>query len=98
MSSLPVLSLARADHHYRFTEVAMRHGDFALVALAATIGPEEVLLGVGGVADRPVVQRIPRDGDFDDELNTFAWSLGAESDAPARPPTRQLVRSRDTSY
>lgn len=85
--------LARADHHYRFTEVAMRHGDFALVALAADIGPDEILLGAGGVADRPVVRRIPRDADLNTELNTFAWSLGAEDDGHASAAyRRQLVR------
>jgi 2-furoyl-CoA dehydrogenase FAD binding subunit len=85
--------LARADHHYRFTEVAMRHGDFALVALAADIGPDEILLGAGGVADRPVVRRIPGDADLNTELNTFAWSLGAEDDGHASAAyRRQLVR------
>jgi len=85
--------LARSDHHYRFTEVAMRHGDFALVALAADIGPDDILLGAGGVADRPVVRRMPRDADLDTELNTFAWSLGAEDDGHASAAyRRQLVR------
>lgn len=85
--------LAQAGHHYRFTEVAMRHGDFALVALAADIGAETATLGAGGVADRPVVHEIHLGADIADQLNTFAWSLGAEDDGHASAAyRRQLVR------
>jgi 2-furoyl-CoA dehydrogenase FAD binding subunit len=42
-----------------FREVARRHGDFAIVALAAAIdGKGAVWLGVGGVAGRPMVRRM----------------------------------------
>ena len=42
-----------------FREVARRHGDFAIVAVAAvTDGPGAVRLGVGGMAGRPLVRRI----------------------------------------
>ena len=61
--------------------------------VAADIGPDEILLGAGGVADRPVVRRIPGDADLNTELNTFAWSLGAEDDGHASAAyRRQLVR------
>ncbi|WP_454917967.1 FAD binding domain-containing protein [Xanthobacter sediminis] len=42
-----------------FREVARRHGDFAIVALAAVAEPDgAVRLAVGGVADRPLVHRL----------------------------------------
>ncbi|MFG1403117.1 FAD binding domain-containing protein [Xanthobacter sediminis] len=42
-----------------FREVARRHGDFAIVALAAVAGRDGVVrLAVGGVADRPLVRRL----------------------------------------
>jgi 2-furoyl-CoA dehydrogenase FAD binding subunit len=42
-----------------FREVARRHGDFAIIAVAAAAtGSETVQLGVGGMAGRPMVQRI----------------------------------------
>ncbi len=42
-----------------FREVARRHGDFAIVAVAAvTDGAGAVRLGVGGMAGRPLVRRV----------------------------------------
>ena len=85
--------LREADVIYRFYEVAMRHGDFALVALAACIRQGEVDLGVGGVADRPTLRRLPLGAELKDSLNTLAWSLGAQDDVHASAPyRRQLVR------
>jgi 2-furoyl-CoA dehydrogenase FAD binding subunit len=46
-----------------FRETARRHGDFAIVAVAALAEDAGMVrLGVGGVADRPAVRRIARDG------------------------------------
>lgn len=85
--------LKREGHAYRFREIAMRHGDFAIVALAADIGESEVHLGVGGVADRPVVRTLSLDDDLDEALNHLAWSLGAQDDAHASAAYRRhLVR------
>ncbi|WP_110655050.1 FAD binding domain-containing protein [Salinicola halimionae] len=85
--------LAKAEHRYRFQEVAMRHGDFAIVALAVDIGETEYRLGVGGVADRPVVTSISRDVDLEDALNALAWSLEAQDDIHASAAYRRhLVR------
>jgi len=42
-----------------FREVARRHGDFAIVAVAAMVEDDgAVRLGVGGMAGRPMVRRI----------------------------------------
>jgi 2-furoyl-CoA dehydrogenase FAD binding subunit len=77
--------LARAGERYGFTEVAMRHGDFAIVGLAAIVSQTEIRVGVGGVADRPWVQRWPRltGEDLNVALNQLAWDLGARDDQQA---------------
>ncbi|MFC3606792.1 FAD binding domain-containing protein [Stutzerimonas tarimensis] len=85
--------LREAGAAYRFREIAMRHGDFALVALAACIREREVSLGIGGVADRPVQRRLPLGADLAPALNAFAWSLGAQGDVHASAAyRRQLIR------
>lgn len=85
--------LREPDVDYRFREIAMRHGDFALVALAACIRKDQVDLGIGGVADRSVLRRLPLGAELKDALNTFAWSLGAQDDVHASAAyRRQLVR------
>jgi 2-furoyl-CoA dehydrogenase FAD binding subunit len=46
-----------------FREVARRHGDFAIVAVAAVVEDKStVRLGVGGMAGKPMVRRIAADG------------------------------------
>ncbi|MDX1366635.1 FAD binding domain-containing protein [Pseudomonas sp.] len=85
--------LKREGIIYRFQEIAMRHGDFAIVSLAACIGIDEVRLGVGGVADRPVMRSLPRSAALPDALNETAWSLDAQDDVHASAAyRRQLVR------
>ena len=85
--------LKREGIIYRFQEIAMRHGDFAIVSLAACIGIDEVRLGVGGVADRPVMRSLPRGAALPDALNETAWSLDAQDDVHASAAyRRQLVR------
>ena len=45
-----------------FREVARRHGDFAIVAVAAVVEDKNtVRLGVGGMAGKPMVRRFARD-------------------------------------
>jgi 2-furoyl-CoA dehydrogenase FAD binding subunit len=46
-----------------FREVARRHGDFAIIAVAAYVEDDDTLrIGIGGVADRPAVRRERLDG------------------------------------
>jgi 2-furoyl-CoA dehydrogenase FAD binding subunit len=53
----------QATKRVAFREVARRHGDFAMVAVAACVENDRaVLIGVGGVADRPAVRRTKIDG------------------------------------
>ena len=54
---------AHAGKGVAFREVARRHGDFAIVAIAAMIeGKDQARLGVGGMAGTPVVRRVPAGG------------------------------------
>jgi 2-furoyl-CoA dehydrogenase FAD binding subunit len=80
--------LRQPGARYAFEEVAMRHGDFALVALAAVVTDS-------GVSDRPRRKSWgPLSGaDLDSALNDFAWELEAESDTHASAEYRRhLVR------
>ena len=88
--------VAREGAGYAFLEVTRRRGDFAIVALAAVAHGGKVRLGVGGVADRPVVRDWDGlDGDaLDDALNGFAWELGGADDIHATARyRREMVRT-----
>ncbi len=81
---------------YAFDEVAMRRGDFAVVAVAAMVSQNSIRLGIGGVADKPAVREWDMlDGDaLDDALNAFAWDLGGYDDIHATAKyRRRLVRT-----
>jgi 2-furoyl-CoA dehydrogenase FAD binding subunit len=87
--------MARKNTRYGFVEFSMRHGDFALVALAGVVSDEETRLGVGGVADRPWVETLPTANgpDLDAALEDLAWKLGAQDDQHASAKYRRhLVR------
>jgi 2-furoyl-CoA dehydrogenase FAD binding subunit len=59
-----------------FREVARRHGDFAIIAVAAVAEDKRMVrLGVGGIAGRPLVRRIAMDKAGDAIANTIAaWA------------------------
>jgi 2-furoyl-CoA dehydrogenase FAD binding subunit len=87
--------IARAGVGYAFREIGRRHGDFAIVACAATVDARTARLAIGGVADRPTVRDLPLPGDpgLDDALDAFAWDLEARDDLHATAEyRRQLVR------
>jgi 2-furoyl-CoA dehydrogenase FAD binding subunit len=74
----------------------MRHGDFALVALAGVVSDTGIQLGVGGVADRPWVETLPSASaaELDAALENLAWKLGAQDDQHASARYRRhLVRN-----
>jgi 2-furoyl-CoA dehydrogenase FAD binding subunit len=88
--------LARKKTRYGFWEVSMRHGDFAIAALAAAVSPKGVRLGVGGVSDRPWVEDLPggTGTDLEAALEDLVWKLGARDDQHASARYRRhLVRS-----
>ena len=87
--------LATPGTRAAFHEVSQRHGDFAIVALAAIGWAAGVRFGVGGVADRPAVRDLPwlSGAALDDALNDFAWELGGSDDPHASARyRRELVR------
>jgi 2-furoyl-CoA dehydrogenase FAD binding subunit len=87
--------LRSSSARYAFDEVSMRHGDFALVAIAAVVNADSIAFAVGGVADRPVLRRWPKlkGADLDTALNDFAWELDAQDDHHASAQYRRhLVR------
>lgn len=80
---------------YAFRKISRRHGDFAIVALAARATASGVLLGVGGVADRPAVRDLggASGAKLAEVLNTFAWQMGGNDDIHATAGyRRELVR------
>jgi 2-furoyl-CoA dehydrogenase FAD binding subunit len=88
--------VAQRGAGYAFRELTRRQGDFAIVALAAVAHGSKVRLGVGGVADRPVVRDWDGiDGDaLDDALNAFAWELEGTDDIHATARyRREMVRT-----
>jgi 2-furoyl-CoA dehydrogenase FAD binding subunit len=86
-----------ANRRCAFREVARRHGDFAIVALAAAVDADgAVRLGVGGIADRPSVQRIePRGGPaIRAAVDALAWTLGGHEDIHASARYRRDLLRR----
>ena len=80
---------------FAFTEFARRHGDFAVVAIAAIARANGIGIGVGGVAEQPVIEEWPllSGSALDDALNALAWSLDAADDVHASARyRRELVR------
>ena len=81
---------------FAFHEMAVRHGDFAIIAVAARVTPNAITIGIGGSAERPEVRDWPLlDGSaLDDALNALAWELPMQSDAHADARYRRhLVRA-----
>lgn len=81
---------------YGFKEFSMRHGDFAVCAVAVIAHASGLRIAVGGVADRPTAVNLPLlDGSaLEDALNELAWSLDAKDEPQASALLRrQLVRT-----
>jgi 2-furoyl-CoA dehydrogenase FAD binding subunit len=92
-----------------FREVARRHGDFAIIAVAASVegagatantsmrhGPEVVRVGIGGVADRPAVRRIVIDKPeaAKSAFEALAWELEGYDDIHASARLRRDLLRR----
>jgi 2-furoyl-CoA dehydrogenase FAD binding subunit len=80
---------------YAFEEFSLRHGDYAIVAVAAVVDARQIRLAAGGVADRPTAAVWPRlsGNGLETALNDFAWSLNARDDQQASARYRRhLIR------
>lgn len=86
---------APGDGH-AFREMAGRHGDFAIVAVAVRVGSRGVSIGIGGGTERPEVRDWPDldDRDLDEALNRLAWEIPFSDDVHASASYRRhLVRT-----
>ena len=92
----PVHAGARVAFH----EVARRHGDFAMIAVAAWVqagaGGDTVKVGIGGVADRPAVRSLRLDGDdaAKSAFEALAWELEGYDDIHATARLRRDLLRR----
>jgi 2-furoyl-CoA dehydrogenase FAD binding subunit len=87
---------ATAGSGHAFREFGRRHGDFAIVSVAAIVTAEAIEITVGGVDDIPARRVWSRlDGTaLEDALNALAWELDARDDIHADQRLRRdLVRS-----
>jgi 2-furoyl-CoA dehydrogenase FAD binding subunit len=72
-----------------FREVARRHGDFAIIAVAAVIdGQDSVRLGIGGMAGTPVVRKSALGG-VKDTVETLIKELDVPEDLHASAEMRR---------
>lgn len=88
--------LAKSGTGHGFEEFSMRHGDFAVCAVAVVADARRLRIAVGGVADRPTARDFPvlQGSALDDALNELAWSLEARDEPQASAQLRrQLVRT-----
>jgi 2-furoyl-CoA dehydrogenase FAD binding subunit len=80
-----------------FREVARRHGDFAIIAVAAYVeGRNTLRIGIGGVADRPAVrcERLNGAADARDMFETLASELEGYDDLHASARLRRDLLRR----
>jgi 2-furoyl-CoA dehydrogenase FAD binding subunit len=80
-----------------FREVARRHGDFAIIAVAVCVEDfNAVRIGIGGVADRPAVQRVTIAGAAaaKDMFESLAWELEGYDDMHASARLRRDLLRR----
>jgi 2-furoyl-CoA dehydrogenase FAD binding subunit len=94
----------QAGKRVAFREVARRHGDFAIIAVAASVesavatgnGAEMVRVGIGGIADRPAVRRIVIDGAgaARTAFEALAWDLEGYDDIHASARLRRDLLRR----
>lgn len=91
--------LAKPQTRYGFAEFSIRHGDYAIVAVAAVADRDGITLAAGGIADRPVSQywRGVSGDALDDAVEQWADTLEANDDQHASADYRRhLLRTLGT--
>lgn len=89
------LPVAQDGEAYAFREMAIRHGDFAVIAVAVRARPDALTIGVGGASDQPEIREFPSlvGSALADALNELAWSLECRDDPHASASYRRhLIR------
>jgi 2-furoyl-CoA dehydrogenase FAD binding subunit len=77
-----------------FRELARRHGDFAIIAVAAVAEPgNSIRLGIGGMAERSAVGRI-NGSDVRAAVERLAWELEGYDDVHASARMRRDLLRR----
>ena len=91
--------LAKPQTRYGFAEFSIRHGDYAIVAIAAVADRDGITLAAGGIADRPVSQYwhgVSGDA-LDDAVEQWADTLEANDDQHTSAEYRRhLLRTLGT--
>jgi 2-furoyl-CoA dehydrogenase FAD binding subunit len=76
-----------------FREVARRHGDFAIIAVAAVADGNRIKFGVGGMAGQSSIREFAAGVDLADAINALAWELeGYEDQHATSRMRRDLLR------
>lgn len=90
------LPVRRPGEGFAFAEVSRRHGDFAVLAVAAAADAHAVRIGIGGAADTPVVRTLSvtlASAALDERLDVLAWEIGGRDDIHATARyRRELIR------
>ncbi len=89
--------VANGKRGVAFREVARRHGDFAIVAVAAAVeSANSIRIGVGGMTGSPAVRRIKADGAaaIKDAVERLAWELEGYDDIHASARMRRDLLRR----
>jgi 2-furoyl-CoA dehydrogenase FAD binding subunit len=84
----------QSEKQVAFREVARRHGDFAIIAIAIVIeGKNKFRLGVGGMTGRPTVRQVSASGDaaIRDAAAAFGMELGGLEDMHASATMRRDI-------
>ncbi|MGI9409122.1 MAG: FAD binding domain-containing protein [Hyphomicrobiaceae bacterium] len=81
---------------FAFNEMAIRHGDFAIVGIGAMVDEAKLAIAIGGASNRPEVREfeLAENHDLEDTLNELAWSIDCKEDQHASAAYRRhLVRT-----
>ena len=87
------LPVARSGEAYAFREMAVRHGDFAIIAVAVRLTATAITIGIGGSAERPEVRDWPmmEGSALDDAIAMLADELPMQDDAQADARYRRIL-------
>ena len=80
---------------FAFNEMAIRHGDFAIVGCGAMADESKIVVAIGGASNRPEVKEFAMSeiDDPEDALNVLAWEIECREDQHACAAYRRhLVR------